>query len=208
MKIWTQWENLKKARIDQERVEVPSLPGTKVFTPKCNLPKLNNYRDEPSCSYWENWPSISWEEAKNMNSAICPIIFERLATETNYPYPSILQEVIRDIKNGAMIGVNDQYRIPSRSTNAPSAYDYGDRVSDSLCKMMRDGYIMGPFDVHELPFKENRFSGLMVKLKPDGSARMILNLSKGDPVSVNEGINSSDYPAIMSSTLEFVRLLN
>ena len=37
---------------------------------------------------------------------------------------------------------------------------------------------------------------------------MILNLSKGDPVSVNEGINSSDYPAIMSSTLEFVRVLN
>ena len=107
-----------------------------------------------------------------------------------------------------MIGVSDQYRIQSRSTNAPSAYDFGDRVSDSLCKMMKDGYIMGPFAEHSLPLKQSRFSGLMVKLKPDGSARMILNLSKGDPVSVNEGINSSDYPAIMSSTLEFVRVLN
>ena len=67
---------------------------------------------------------------------------------------------------------------------------------------------MGPFSDDNLPFKENRFSGLMVRLKPDGSARLILILSKGDPVSVNEGINSKNYPTVMSSTLEFVRVLN
>ena len=81
-------------------------------------------------------------------------------------------------------------------------------VSDSLCKMMREGYIMGPFDENDQPFEINRFSGLMVKLKPDGSARLILNLSKGEPFSVNEGINSSDFPSIMSSTSEFVGVLN
>ena len=73
---------------------------------------------------------------------------------------------------------------------------------------MNDGYLIGPFSDNELPFKENRFSGLMVKLKPDGSARMILNLCKGDQVSVNEGIDSKNYPTVMSSTLEFVRVLN
>ena len=74
--------------------------------------------------------------------------------------------------------------------------------------MMKEGFIMGPFTKNNLPFKENRISGLMVKLKPDGAARMILNLSKGTPFSVNEGINSADFPALMSSTLEFVRVLN
>ena len=67
---------------------------------------------------------------------------------------------------------------------------------------------MGPFTKDSIPFKESRISGLMVKLKPDGSARMILNLSKGTPYSVNEGIKSSDFPTLMSSTQEFVRVLN
>ena len=48
----------------------------------------------------------------------------------------------------------------------------------------------------------------MVKLKPDGSARMILNHSKGDPFSINAGIDSKKFPTKMSSTLEFVRVLN
>ena len=208
LKTISKWESFKEAWVAQQEAEVPSMPGTKKFTPKCNLPKLNSYRGEAGSDYWAEWPRISWEEAKLMRSAINPIIFERLARESNYPYPSILQEVILDIKNGAMIGVPEQYRVQSSSTNAPSAFDFGDRVSDSLCKMMRDGYIMGPFAEHSLPFGQSRVSGLMVKLKPDGSARMILNLSKGDPVSVNEGINSADYPAIMSSTHEFVKVLN
>ena len=67
---------------------------------------------------------------------------------------------------------------------------------------------MGPFEEDNIPFKANRFSRLMVKLKPDGSARLILNLSKGDPFSVNEGIDSLDFPSVMSSTTEFVRVLN
>ena len=207
-KTISKWESFREAWAAQQEAEVPSRPGTKKFTPKCNLPKLNSYRGEAGSDYWAEWPRISWEEAKLMRSAIDPIIFERLARESNYPYPSILGEVIRDIRIGAMIGVPEQYRVQSSSTNAPSAFDFGDRVSDSLCKMMRDGYIMGPFAENSLPFGQSRVSGLMVKLKPDGSARMILNLSKGDPVSVNEGINSADYPAIMSSTHEFVRVLN
>ena len=36
---------------------------------------------------------------------------------------------------------------------------------------------------------------------------MILNLSKCDPFLVNEGNNSKNYPTVMSSTLEFVRVL-
>ena len=77
-------------------------------------------------------------------------------------------------------------------------------MSDSLCKMLQDRYLMGPFLDNNLPFKENRLSGLMVRLKPDGSARLILYLSRGNPVSVNKGINSKNYPTVMSSTLEFV----
>ena len=196
------------AILRQQDKEIPSLPGSKVFKPKCNLPSLNNYREKADPTYWKLWPSISWEKARQMKSGINPEALENLAWETDFPYPTILRKVVNDVKFGANLGVADMYRVQSSSTNAPSAYEFGDRVSDSLCKMMKEGYIMGPFEENDKPFEINRFSGLMVKLKPDGSARLILNLSKGDPYSVNEGINSSDYPSIMSSTSEFVRVLN
>ena len=131
-----------------------------------------------------------------------------MARECNYPYKELLNEIVNDIRFGANIGVEQEFRVASNSTNTPISLEYGDKVSDSLSKMMRDGYLMGPFSDNQLPFMENRFSGLMVKLKPDGSARMILNLSKGNPNLVNEGINSKNYPTVMSSTLEFVRVLN
>ena len=37
---------------------------------------------------------------------------------------------------------------------------------------------------------------------------MILSLRKGNPISVNSGMDSDNFPNKMSSTLEFVRVLN
>ena len=36
---------------------------------------------------------------------------------------------------------------------------------------------------------------------------MILNLSNGTPYSVNSGIDKEDYPTLMSSTEEWIRIL-
>ena len=47
----------------------------------------------------------------------------------------------------------------------------------------------------------------MTKIKPNGSVRPILNFSKGVPKSLNEGINSKDFPTVMSSTENWVRVL-
>ena len=61
-------------------------------------------------------------------------------------------------------------------------------VTDSIFKMLSQGYLMGPLDEEEIPFTDIRGSGVMCKLKPDASARVILNLSKGRPAAVNESI--------------------
>ena len=50
-------------------------------------------------------------------------------------------------------------------------------------------------------------SGLMVKLKPTGKDRLILNLSTPKGSCVNEGIDKTDYPAKMTSTIKFVRIM-
>ena len=67
--------------------------------------------------------------------------------------------VLIDIRNGVNIGVAEEYRVVSSSTNAPNSFEYGDRVSDSLCKMMQEGFIMGPFSDNNLPFKKAQWFG-------------------------------------------------
>ena len=61
-----------------------------------------------------------------------------MAIEYDYPYKELLGKIINNIKYGANIGVAQECRVASDSTNAPSALEYGDRVSDSLCKMLQD----------------------------------------------------------------------
>ena len=48
----------------------------------------------------------------------------------------------------------------------------------------------------------------MTQPKPNGSARVILNLSSPKGASVNEGIDTDEYPAKMSSTTEWLKVLN
>ena len=79
--------------------------------------------------------------------------------------------------------------------------------STFVFKMINQKFVMGPFEESDLPFEESRFSGVMAKIKPDNSVRMILNLSKGKPFSINDGIDKADYPMLGSSTKEFVRIL-
>ena len=190
----------------QLEIDVP-VPPKKKFRPKCVLPKVNNFKKAQSDEYWASWPKLSWEEAKGIRSNINPVILEKMAREFNYPYEDILRNVIQDLKEGASIGVAQGSDVPSDSTNAPSAYENGEKVTDGLCQMIKDGFVMGPLKEEEIPFECSRFSGLMVKLKPDNSARLILNLSKGNPHSVNSGIDVTNYPTLMSSTEEFVKVL-
>ena len=68
-----------------------------------------------------------------------------MALECSYPYKELLKDIVNDIRFGVDIGVAKEFRVASNNTNAPSALEYGDRVSDSLCKMMQNGYLMGPF---------------------------------------------------------------
>ena len=55
---------------------------------------------------------------------------------------------------------------------------------------------------------EAKVNGIMVKMKPNGSARVILNLSAPKGVAVNEGIDPAKFPAVMSSTTAWLRVLN
>ena len=194
--------------VDRQRgQDVPPLPHKKIFRSRFCLPLLKRYDVEPDNSYWDKWPKIGYDGAQDIKTSIKADVLERLANESGYLCTDLLRKIISDIRDGASLGVTQGSDVPSDSTNAPSAYSAGAHISDAICKMIKDGFVMGPFDEENLPFRENRFSGIMSKMKPDGTARMILNLSRGTPHSVNSGIDKEEYPTLMSSTEEFVRVL-
>ena len=119
----------------------------------------------------------------------------------------VLQKVLFDLRFGAKIGCKGPYRLPSRATNAPSAYEDGEKVTDAICDWVKKGFAFGPVDKDQVPAGA-KLSGIMMRSKPDGSVRIILNLSSPAGRAVNEGIDSEDFPKTMSSTSKWFRALN
>jgi len=118
-----------------------------------------------------------------------------------------LDRVILRLQDGANIGCTGPYRDATVSTNAASAYQYGPEVSDAIAAWVDKGFAYGPVDRDKVPHNA-KINGIMVRPKPNGSARIILNLSAPKGSSVNEGIDSAEFPATMSSTEAWLKVLH
>ena len=182
----------------------------KVFIPKHNTPLLLDYSVPAPEGWWDHWPSLSWEEARGMRSGVDPVKMLGWARKAGHPDLGTVMEIVRDLRQGCDLGTRGEYLCPSVSTNAPSAYEYGDRVTDAIVDGVKKGIIMGPMKVEEIPFKEEgiKINGIMVRLKPNGVARIILNMSKGEPFCVNKGMESEErFEVKMSSTGKWLAAL-
>jgi len=118
-----------------------------------------------------------------------------------------LARVLQYVEKGADIGCRGQARLPSKSSNAASAFEYGPQVSDAVAEWVQKGYVFGPVDAEAVPATA-KISGIMVRPKPNGSVREILNLSAPKGRSVNDGIDASEFPAKMSSTAAWLEVLD
>ena len=70
--------------------------------------------------------------------------------------------------------------------------------------------MIGPMKEEQIPFKEQgiKVNGIMVKLKPNGVARVILNMSRGELFCVNQGMESEErFEVTMSSTGKWLTAL-
>ena len=104
-------------------------------------------------------------------------------------------------------GCKGEFRLPSKATNSKSAYEEGQKVSDCIADWVEKGFAFGPIDLDEIP-DNAKISSLLTREKPNGAVRVILNLSKPEGQSVNEGICIEEYPTKMSSTWEWIKVLN
>ena len=196
---------------EQLQKSLPPLPPIKEFVPKMNLQRLRDYQKPPLAKFWTLWPKRTFEQALPTKSWVSSARLRELAVKYQYNDWAKLEKVCQRLDVGADIGCTGRARLPTFSTNAKSAYLYGDRVCDALAEMISDGIMVGPLDEEEIPWKDITISPIMVRLKPTGKARIIVNLSHPEtevgPTGINSGIDTDNFPAKMSSTAKFVESL-
>ena len=162
---------------EQARATLPPMPPQKKFSPKMGLPTLKDYRARPKASFWKAWPKRTFEQVLPPKSWVSDTRLRRLAKEYKYPKWEKLEQVCKRLKEGADIGCVGPARRPKVGENGQSAFMYGDRVCDALAEMIKDGIMAGPLDEEEIPWEDITVSPIMVRLKPNGKARIIINLS-------------------------------
>jgi len=182
----------------------PSIPAKKVFSPKHKLPPVASYRLDPGPEFWSKFPCNRCLVGK---SSIDPSKLRNLAFSLGFKNQALVDTVCRDLVDGADIGCRGPARLPSVSSNAPSAYEFPEQITDSIADWILAGFAAGPFHPDERP-PDAKVNGIMCREKPNGSARIILNLSAPKGKSVNDGINAEDFPTSMSSTKKWLEILD
>ena len=134
-----------------------------------------------------------------------------MAIAANHKDLGTVRAICEDLRRGADIGTRGANLCPSTSTNAPSAFEFGDRVTDAIVDGIKKKIMIGPMkweEVTALNWPGIKVNGIMVRLKETGKARIILNMSKGEPFDVNGGMNCDGrFRVTMSSTKRWARAL-
>ena len=201
--------------------EWESNPPSKQFKAKnTNLMVLEEYPvgKDYGLDYWSRWTKRDYNPRKG--SMVDHNMLRKIAEELNFKDLTKLDHICNMLENGAKLGVEAEGRWPSFEPNSKSIMEYGDRVADSLQMGILDGYIAGPFtkqEVDKIWPEGYKVSPIMVRLKPTGQARIIMDLSAphgvelghGEACSPNEGLSGfKEFEIVeMSSDKKFRRAL-
>jgi hypothetical protein len=169
------------------------------------IPLLLDYSGVAPAGWWQHWPCLTWEQGRLLRSSINPWKLLAWARRADHPDMGTVLEISRDLKHGCDLGTRGEYLCPSTSSNAPSAFEYGDRVTDYIVDGIKIGIVMGPMRKMEIPFESVKVNELMVKLKDNGVARNCMNMSRGDPFCANNGMfNDERFEVTKSTTKEWL----
>ena len=117
-------------------------------------------------------------------------VLERLLSD--YPCPSSRRFLVHGFRHGFDIGFRGSFADPNaRPRNLKSARDNAGKVTEAVVKELVRGHTSGPFPYP--PFPHTHCSPIGAAPKPDGSARLILDLSSPRGESVNDGISKEDF---------------
>jgi hypothetical protein len=193
------------SRFGQSVSIVPEEPPGKQFKPKFPmLPVLSDYSQISSDDFWNVFPVNFIQPAK---SNICADKLVEMAGKSGLGQDPEVLKVVQWVRHGAEIGCKGRFRAASVSKNTKGAYAAGRQVSDAIAAWVKQGYAFGPVEEDDVP-AHAKINSILTRTKPNGSVRIILNLSAPRGFSVNDGIDKDDFPAKMSSTEAWLAVLN
>jgi hypothetical protein len=146
-------------------------------------------------------------QEEDVQSSMSHQQLSKLADELGVSDRPRLERVLERLMNGADIGCTGVFRAPSQCDNSKDSYKNGRQVTDAIASWIHKKFVYGPVSEEDLPATA-KVNCILTREKPDGTVRIILNLSSPEGLSVNEGINNDDFPATMSSTDAWLRVLN
>ena len=123
---------------------------------------------------------------------------------SDYPDQSLVSSIITGFKFGFDIGFRGTVTNTFPDNNR-SAYLHKDGVTEAIRKEISRGHTAGPFPTP--PFPINHISPLGAAPKPDGSIRLIMDLSQPRGNSVNDFISKDEFPCHYTPFDEATRLI-
>ena len=207
-------ELINKASREGLPLEIPKKVFKQTHT---NIPQMQDYSKALDSKYWDTWEKKTYSDLTPARSWVCPTKLWDVANRLHYKdLNGRLQRAIDRLHRGASIGCEGDGRLPTSKPNSDSAAEYGVRVADSLQSWIERGLCFGPLLPHEMPWATYTINPITVKLKPNGKARVCINMSApykkdsdppGTPSSVNSGIDISKFPATISTSQSFLHSL-
>ena len=215
---WARYRHLRGLRGKWAQIETPEALPQKLFSQTYkNITEFNTYEGILPQSYWRTWTKKTYEELQSTKSWISPTKLLTIARAVGYTgHEGRIKRAMNRLQYGADIGCRGDGRLPTERQNSHSAMEFGVRVADSLQRWIEDGLCFGPVSRDELPWEEFTVNPITVKLKPNGKARICINMSApyksegqpaGTPSSVNSGIDKNKFPTAMASTTSFCQSL-
>ena len=111
-----------------------------------------------------------------------------LLSGLNYNNRKLLEQLELAEKEGGFRLDNEiEYRSVS-VRNGASAYQHAGIVHKKVGTLVDEGFVLGPFDRKDIPYRHLRISGIfIIKKKERGKYRLIFNLSAPEGDSINDG---------------------
>ena len=169
------------------------------------IPECKDYKLPQSKEFWHKFPSdlnLRGGSPFKLDTEVIDAWVRRAGS--TWELVSLWEEVKVDILKGCDLKVSDDYK-PTVSPNCPSAYKEGRFVTDEIASGIKKGIICGPIPTRPVGAT---ISSIQTAPKPNGKIRLIVNMSAPKDKSVNDHINSKDYPSRMGGLPEIVRALN
>ena len=179
-------------------------PARKERGTRFKLPAGCDGRTDPGADFWESF--LRQREFRG-SVLVSAMKLMSLALAVGGVDMEMVKLVCRDLEEGADIGCRGACRGRTVSGNAASCQLYPEQITDTVGGWLEKGFAAGPFSKDEVP-EGAKINGMMCRPKPNGAVRVILNMSAPDGMSVNDGIDASEFPTEMSSTSKWLAVLN